>query len=285
MRIGCLILAHKNPLQIEKLIRAMDHPAFDIYVHVDGKIPTESFVYLEEYERVFLIRNRVKVYWGKYSLVQATLDGIAEVLDRGQYEYVHVMSAQDFPIKSPSYFYQFLCERKGQEFITCLRESDGHEWWKDAALHTWRYNFHNWSMPGKYRLEALANRLLPRRKYPVPGHEVVGHSNWFTITSGSARYMLAYLKEHGEVVRFFRYVWGADELIFSTVIYNNPAYRDKVEENLVYIDWSERVANPKLLTMGDLSALLASDKIFARKFDMEKDAAVLDELERVIGED
>ena len=282
MRIGCLILAHKNPLQVEKLIRAMDHPAFDLYVHVDGKTSIEPFAYLENFERVFLIRNRVKVYWGKYSLVQVELDGIAEVLDRGQYDYIHVLSAQDFPLKSPAQFYQFLCERKGQEFITCFRESDGHEWWKDAALHTWRYHFHNWSIPGKYRLEALANRLLPRRTYPVPGHEVVGHSQWFTITSGSARYMLAYLKEHPEVVKFFRYVWGADELIFSTVIYNNPVYKDKVEENLVYVDWSERVANPKLLTMGDLPALLASDKFFARKFDMEKDAAVMDELERVI---
>ncbi len=279
MRIGCLILAHKNPEQVERLLRAMDHPAFDLYLHIDGKSDQAPFEYLAERPRVFLVRNRVKVFWGKYSLVQATLDGIAEVMDRGKYEYIHVMSAQDFPIKPMEEIYQYLVANKGTEFITCLRESDGHEWWKDAALHTWKYNFHNLSIPGKYRLEALVNKIMPRRKYPVAGHEVVGHSNWFTITSESAAFMLDYLKRHPEVVRFFKYVWGADELIFSTIIYNHPAYRDKVQEHLVYIDWSEHVANPKLLTMADLPALLATDKLFARKFDTEKDAEVVARLE------
>ena len=281
MRIAYLILAHKNPLQLERLIQAMDHPAFDYYIHVDKKTGIEPFQYLSKKDRVFLIRNRIKVFWGRYSLVQATLNGIEEIVSGGkygEYDYVHVMSAQDFPIRPATYIYEYISDRKGIEFITCLRESDQHEWWKDAALHTWRYNFHNWLIPGKYRLEALANRVLPARKYPIPDHEVVGHSNWFTITIGCARYMLAFLKEHPEVVRFFRYVWGADELIFSKVIYNS-SYGGKIEDNLVYIDWSEAVANPKLLTSGDFPALIASDKLFARKFDTEKDEAIVKQLE------
>jgi hypothetical protein len=286
MRIACLILAHKNPLQLERLIQAMDHPAFDYYIHVDKKAGIEPFLYLTKRDRVFFIRNRIKVYWGRYSLVQATLNGIEEIVSAekfGEYDYVNVMSAQDFPIKPASYIYRYICDRRGREFITCIRESDNHEWWKDAVLHLWRYNFHNWRIPGKYRLEALANRVLPARKYPIPGHEVVGHSNWFTLSGGSARYMLAFLKGHPGVVRFFKYVWGADELIFSTVLYNSP-YKDKIEDNLVYIDWSEGVANPKLLTVGDFAALVASDKLFARKFDMEKDEAVMGLLERRLKE-
>jgi hypothetical protein len=280
MRIACLILAHKNPGQLERLLRVMDHPAFDFYIHVDGKADQGPFEYLRGRDRVFFIRDRVKVGWGQYSLVQATLNGLEGVLAGGAYGYIHVMSAQDFPIKPMAYIYQYLRDREGKEYITCLREGDGHEWWKVAALHAWQYNFHNWAIPGKYRLQAVANFLLPRRKYPVAGHEVVGHSQWFTITAGSARYLLAYLKDHPRVVRFFRYVWGADELIFSTVIYNNPAYRDRIEDNVFYIDWSRGGASPKLLTGEDLPALLDSDKLFARKFDAEVDSGVLDALER-----
>ena len=257
----------------------MDHPAFDYYIHVDGKADQGPFEYLEGMDRVSFIRGRVKVGWGQYSLVQATLNGLEEMLARGEYRYVHVMSAQDFPIKSMAYFYQYLRDREGREFITCLREADGHPWWKVAALHAWQYNFQNWTIPGKYRLQTAANFLLPRRKYPVRGHEVVGHSQWFTITTESVRYLLAYLKEHPRVVRFFRYVWGADELIFSTVVYNHPKYRERIEENLFYIDWSRGGASPKLLTVEDLPALMSSDKLFARKFDIEQDGAVLDRLE------
>ena len=278
MRIAYLILAHKSPLQLERMLNALDHPAFDYFIHLDKKADPGPFAYLSRRERVYFIKNNIRVFWGRYSLVQATLNGIGEILAAGEYDYVHVMSAQDFPIKPASYIYQYLLERQGTEFITCMRESDNHEWWKDAALHTWRYHFHNWLIPGKYRLEALANRLLPRRKYPVAGHEVVGHSQWFTITGASAAYMLKFLKEHREVVRFFKYVWGADELIFSTVVYNSPV-RDKIEDNLFYVYWSEKTPNPKLLTGGDWPALMASGHLFARKFDIEKDEVVVSRLE------
>jgi hypothetical protein len=283
MRIAYLILVHKSPLQLERVLNALDHPAFDYFIHLDKKADLAPFVYLAKRDRVYFIQNNVKVFWGRYSLVQATLNGIVEVLEAGKYDYVHVMSAQDFPIKPASFIYQYLLERRGTEFITCMRETDNHEWWKDAALHTWKYHFHNWRIPGKYRLEALANRLmaarlLPARKYPIDGHEVVGHSQWFTITGASAAYMLKFLKEHPEVVRFFKYVWGADELIFSTVVYNSP-FRDKIEDNLVYVDWSEKTPNPKLLTSRDWPALMASDRLFARKFDIEKEEAIVSRLE------
>jgi hypothetical protein len=284
MRVAFLILAHKTPKQLERLILAMDHPAFDYYIHIDKKATAEPFAYLSKMDRVFLLQDTIKVFWGRYSLVQATLNGIAEILTRGAYDYIHVMSAQDFPIKPAGYIYQYFCDRKGAEFITCLRESDQHEWWKDAAIHTWRYNFHNWRVPGKYRLQVLVNKLLPAPRYPIPGHEVVGHSNWFTLTGGSARYLLDFLEKNPRVVRFFKFVWGADELIFSTVIFNSP-YRDRIEENLVYIDWSEKVANPKMLGARDFPALMASDKLFARKFDIGLDESVVGMLETRLREE
>jgi len=280
MRIGCLVLAHKNPGQLERMLKALAHPAFDYYIHVDGKADEAPFEYLGKMDRVFFVRNRVSVGWGQYSLVQAQLNGLEEVLAGGDYRYVHVMSAQDFPVKPMAYIYETLRAREGTEFITCLRESDGHPWWKVAALHTWKYNFQNWRIPGKYRLEKLANLVLPRRKYPVKGHEVVGHSQWFTITSECGRYLLSYLKDHPEVVRFFKYVWGADELIFSTVVFNNPVFRDKIEDNLFYIDWSQGGASPKVLTCDDLPLIERSGKLYARKFEESTDAAVLAELER-----
>ena len=88
---------------------------------------------------------------------------------------------------------------------------------------------------------------------------------------------------HPEVVRFFKYVWGADEFIFSTVIYNSP-YTAHVRENLLYLDWTEGKANPKVLTVADLDVLIHSEKWFARKFDADIDSAVLDRLEAHMSE-
>src|SRR5882757_5678786 len=99
MRIAFLILAHKSPLQLERMLNALDHPAFDYFIHIDKKADPEPFAWLSKRERVCFIKNNIKVFWGRYSLVQATLNGIGEILAAGKYDYVHVMSAQDFPIK------------------------------------------------------------------------------------------------------------------------------------------------------------------------------------------
>jgi len=268
---------------VERLVQALDHPDIDCYVHVDAKSAIGPFVHLENRERTFLINHRTKVYWGQYSLVQATLNAIREVLHRGKYDYVNVLSAQDFPLRPAADFHAFLEANQGQEFITCLTADDKVDWWADAARHVGRYNFHNWNIPGKYRLEQLANKLLPPRKFPIKGYVIAGWSNWFTITAASAGYLLDFLDMHPEVVRFFKYVWGADEFIFSTVIYNSP-YTAHVRENLLYLDWTEGKANPKVLTVADLDVLIHSEKWFARKFDADIDSAVLDRLEAHMSE-
>ncbi len=52
-----------------------------------------------------------------------------------------------------------------------------------------------------------------------------------------------------------------------------------VDGHLHYISW-DAVPGPKILGMEDLDAMLASGKAFARKFDVDVDAAVLDRLDR-----
>lgn len=278
MRIAHVILAHKNPAQVARLTAALAHPGVDCYVHVDAKTDITPFLELERQPGVYLCRTRIDVQWGSYSLVQASLESLREAISRGEYDYVNHLSGQDFPLRPASEFYDFLCANQGQEFITCYTEASGVDWWKDADLHLWRHNFHNWRIPGKYRLERLANRFLPRRRFPIEGYTVAGWSQWFTITGRATRYMLDFLDNHPEVVRFFKYVWGADEFVASTVLYNSD-YGAHVRENLLYLDWSEGKANPKLLGIADFEALVASEKWFARKFDAGVDARILDRLE------
>jgi hypothetical protein len=61
--------------------------------------------------------------------------------------------------------------------------------------------------------------------------------------------------------------------------------RETVEnENLRYIDWSREPA-PAVLGRSDLDAMLASGKLFARKFDASVDPDVLDLLDAHIERD
>lgn len=273
MRIAHLILAHKNPEQLERLLIALAYPSFYFYIHVDKKINQASFKYLSKIKNVFFIKNRTKIYWAGYGTIQATINGIAEIL-QNKYDYINVISAQDFPLKTAKHIHDFFLNNQGKQFITCELVEDK---WKEAEVRIKKYHLINWRIPGKYHLEKLINSILPERKFPLD-FAIVGRSNWFTITSQAAQYLLDFIKSHPEIVRFFKYSWGADELFFSIILYNSH-FKDQIEDNLVYVDWSEKKAHPKILGKQDFNALEFSDKLFARKFDIDADLVIFEMLE------
>jgi len=276
MKIAFLILAHKNPKQLQMLLNALQHPAFDFYIHIDQKTNGEPFEYLSTNKNVFFIKKRAKIYWAAFGTIQATLNGFREI-SLANYDYVNVISAQDFPLKSANEIYEYLFKRKGTEFITCQSIED--EW--PVSPRVKKYHLINWRIPGKYRLGDFLTYILPERKFPFD-YKIVGRANWFTLTTGAIQYSLDFLESNPSVIRYFKYCWGADEFIFSTILYNS-LFKDNIADNLIYVDWSSGLAHPKILTIDDYEALKASGKLFARKFDMETDSLILKKLEELIG--
>jgi hypothetical protein len=60
---------------------------------------------------------------------------------------------------------------------------------------------------------------------------------------------------------------------------NSPLRDEIVTENVHYVDWTQGGTSPKILTVDDLPALRATPKLYARKFDADVDAAVLDAID------
>jgi hypothetical protein len=281
MTIAHLILTHKNPAQLERLLDALEHPAFDFFIHLDGKSDMAPFERLASRPRVYFIRRRAKVYWAGFGTIQATLNGFNEILASGgrPYDYINVISGQDFPLRSAEDIYKHIAARPGHEFITCESIETT---WTVAADRVRKYHLINWRIPGKFILEKWVNKVLPPRKFPMADHQIVGRANWFTLTPSAIRYALDFLKQHPSLIRFYKYSWGADELIFSTILYNSP-FRSRIVDNLVYVDWTGQTqGHPRILVTRDFAALKATDKLFGRKFDMAVDAEIFSLLEEWI---
>src|ERR1700709_1760323 len=118
MRVAHLIITYTNPLQTERMIRQMQHPEFDFYIHVDKKMDISSHLFLAKIPNVYLIKDRVDVVWAGYKTVDATLRSVKEIFNTGRtYDYIHLMSGQDYPIKSAAYIYEFFASRQGKEFL------------------------------------------------------------------------------------------------------------------------------------------------------------------------
>jgi hypothetical protein len=278
MKIAHLILTHKNPVQMERLVKALEHPCFDLYIHLDKKTDIGPFSYLGKRPNLWFIQNRTPVYWAGFGTIQATLNGFREILPKGGYDYINVISGQDFPLCSANRIFQYIAERKGKEFITC-ESIEGS--WKIAAPRVQKYHLINWRIPGKFRLEKWVNRILPPRKFPLD-HQIVGRANWFTLTPSAIGYALDFLRQHPELIRYYKYCWGADEFIFSTILYNS-SFRERIVDNLIYVDWTGQTGgHPRILLASDFPALSRTDKLFGRKFDMDVDADIFNLLENWI---
>ncbi len=223
-----------------------------------------------------ILKNEPKII--SVGTIQATINGF-EVIIPKKYDYINVISAQDFPIKSADYIYQYFYKRRGIEFITCdFIEGD----WSDVASRIENYHLINWRIPGKFRLGKIISKILPPRVFPFD-YKIVGRANWFSLTTDAVQYAVEFLKSHPEMVRYFKYCWGADEFIFSTVLYNSH-FKERLRDNLVYVDWGgENIGHPKVLSAQDFDKLKASDKLFARKFDTDADASIFNMLEELIG--
>jgi len=280
MKIAHLILAHSEPVQLERLIGRLLHEDACFFIHVDQKTDISPFQFLTSYPNVFLVKNREKVAWGAYSIVQATLNGFKEIADSGKnIDVVNLLSGSDYPLKNTEQIHSFFVQNPGQNFI---KYELVFEQWHEAITRLTKYHLTNYEFPGKYFVQKWLNKILPARK--LPGQLVpVGRSQWLSITIDALRYILKYLEEHPQIVRFFKLTWAPDEIIFQTILYNSGFRESIVNNNLRYIDWSAGKPSPKTLTTEDLPELLKSDALFARKFDMKNHIEILNQLDARAG--
>jgi hypothetical protein len=153
----------------------------------------------------------------------------------------------------------------------------------------WRLPFQPWGKRGgleriedwhliTYRRLHLA---LPRRRSLPLELQPWGGAAYWCLEREIVEYVHDFVHAHPEYVSFFEHVFVPDEIFFQTIVMNSPLRGTIENENLRYLDWSREPA-PAVLGADDFTALAASNKLFARKFDERIDSAILDLLDASI---
>jgi hypothetical protein len=277
MKIAHLLLAHNNPHQLLKLVRRLTYADDAVYIHLDKKVPMEQYLYLKTLNNVFFIIDRVQVTWGANSIVTATINSFQHIINTGiNYDYVNLLSGSDYPLQQPEHIHEFFVKNSGKAFMSYMPILDE---WKEAVPRITNYHFTDFSFTGRFMVQKLVNKILPKRTMPnklIP----VGHSQWFTVPTECIAYILNYWKQHANFRRFIKLTWGPDEFVFQTILYNSPYHDQMVNDNVRLIDWSAGGASPKTFTLADKDILLSSNKLFARKFDLEKHADIMEMIDQ-----
>ena len=119
MKIAYLILAHKNPRHLQRLINALQYDNTAFFIHVDAKVNNlDEFKLFKSFDNVYFIKRRVDVQWGAYSMIKATLNGLEEIVQSNiGCDYISLISGQDYPIKKNKEIHDFFTMNKGKEFL------------------------------------------------------------------------------------------------------------------------------------------------------------------------
>lgn len=279
MRHAFLIIAHNNWGILSRLLRRLDHVSNDIYLHIDSKVifnEDEREVILNscKYSNIYFVK-RLNVSWGGYSLIKCEMRLLQEACKK-KYDYYHILSGVDFPIKSMEKIHCFFEENKGFEFIHIGSDS-----WADhyatryAQYHLLQEYIGRHTKGILYFFErillyAQRNILHIDRKKRFDLIFKCG-SQWCSITDECARYILS---KEMLIKECFKYSCCCDEFFIQTIVYNSylnaKIYSPNVSEevmksNLRCIDW--RRGKPYTFTVYDYDELRASGNLFCRKVD------------------
>ena len=278
MRIAHIILVHKSPAQVSRLVKRLSHPDVDCWLHIDGKSDITDFRDILRMKNVYLTEPRVEVNWAGYNIVQAMLNGMRAILhSNGEYDYVNFLSGQDYPLQPPDRFLHYLNDHNGYEFIGNRPYDESEQ--NVERMH--KYHFTGGAFPGRLLLQRAVNILLPDRNFPYDFIIRKG-PQWMTLTAEAVLYILKFVSENRRYRRYFKWVHAPDEFFFQTILYNSP-FRARMRNQIFHhIDWSNGQKNPKTFTIEDSECLMASGQLFARKFDMSVDPRILDILDKRI---
>jgi hypothetical protein len=270
--IAYLVLVHRFPEQFKRLFKAIHDPDNHYLIHVDknsgAALKAEIGAFLADYPNAALLESK-KALWGGYSLVDAELRGMEKLLEMGaDWEFFINLSGQDFPLMSQARIKAFLSRNRGKEFIKVMHQ----ERVRPETMHRVR----------KYVVE-MRDRIIETiftRRFLAGATPYIGNQ-WMIVSRAFCQFAC-----HDPAVErykaFYRHTFIADEGFFQTVMMNTLVHGDIVNDDKRMIDWvpdGDIKLRPRTFTMLDAAQLTASDDLFARKFDAEVDAGVLDILE------
>lgn len=272
-RMCFLILAHNDIKMLKKLIQSLDFEMFDIYVHIDKKSPINNYQFSDlnlKYSNCYFLNERINVYWGDISIVEATLQLYKFALGKYNYARFITLSGNDYPIKSNKDIYKIL-SNFNVEFIMG-NELDSDELYKVKKYHFFKHNRINRKI-----LSMIATIFKKKKKdyiiFNGKLNKIYFAPQWHALTLNCVKYILRTIDQNVIIMHYFKYSYAPDELLIPTIVFNSE-FRSKtlgfnlkdVHYNLKnathYLDYNPTI---KVFNENDYEKIIFSNKLFFRK--------------------
>ncbi len=305
MKIAYLIFVHRNPEQFIRLVKRLDTADSLFFVHIDKKANQAPFKKVEEAvgAEKFTWLRRWNIVWAGFNSMRATLHGLEAVSRHpAQISHVSFISGQDYPLKPVQQFHRFLQQNVNKNFMEYAPLPRPN--WQNGGLdriHYYHIYFPSFKLAFppisflKAKLPYTANRkwnmfkkIMPwipsAKKFPrkfLEGYKPYEGSSWFTFSISMVNDILEEVKINRKFYNYFKYTQCSDEIFFQTLVVNRLPHQLKKTENsnLRYIVFDSNNGRPLDYTLEHFDALRKTDAFFARKFDPEKSAELIERID------
>lgn len=308
------IAAHKNPDQVRRLASLVAESGSHrhVVVHYDAKSPAPN---LSDIPRTIQFPKRSAIAWGDYSQISMFLDVAQWSLENVDFDWLIFLSGQDYPIRRLNDIEDGILA-SGVDVMLNAHPFNAHPAWRPQEGFD-RYMFHYYDVPllpysyryqkvvnGFQRLGKVVNHINPLIRFrwmPYGLRSKVGirhfgvfkktftchaGSQWGNFSRHGLEQLMAFTAEKPEVARHFARTLIPDESMFPTIFAHLARARKihMLDDTRRYIHWHDetRDASPQVIVTHDFESILRSGKDFARKFDVQVDAAILDRIDAEI---
>ena len=286
MKIAYLLLVHSNPVLLGRTITALSSSESGFFVHVDLKTDVTPFR-SSKGDNVCFSSERIPVYWGEFSQVDATLMLLEQALGASEhYKRFVFLQGSTYPLRSARAIEGILADPEAEFINAAAMPAPGYPL---SKINTLRY-------PSHKPIRRLASKALGKlglatrdyRDYLGSLQPYAGHACW-ALSRAACEHIVEFTRSKPRVSEYFRNTFAPDESYFHTVFGNSP-YRSRARKIFVYADWSDSAGDhPALLTERQIGFFEQQEKVwiddewgagemlFARKFSDER----LDLVDRV----
>lgn len=285
-RHAYLIMAHNEFGILNTLMSLIDDERNDIFLHIDRKVKVMPELYQPKFSRLFFTPVRCDVRWGDVEFVHAEMCLFRAAYEEGDYQYFHLLSGVDMPIKTQDYIHDFFDKHNGKEFIGFSALTDfvkgDIERKRRRYYFLMRWNYRTSFVPKwKVTLAKIIRHAALKIQdilHMDRGNELTFRTgyNWASLTGDAVKYLL---DNEDFINRRFAHTTCSDEMYKQSLLISSPVFRERIYDLdnemhscMRFIDFrradeeQQRRGEPYNWHDGDAAELLASEYLFARKF-------------------
>lgn len=282
MKHAYCIIAHNEPIILQKLIESIDDDRNDIYLLIDKKTDHTIFTNIKAHKSKLIYVPQIDIRWGDLSLIKAELILFEAASQQNTYQYYHLLSGVDLPIKSQNYIHDFMDKNNGKEFVGyATSEFNKNDLQRKINYYYFFTKYYRSKSFLLRKITQIISSMLVHIQQALGykrsfGIELKKGAEWISITHEFCSYLLT-KKEY--ILKTFKYIPCADEMFIQTILWQSPFRKNIYKPNYEYesclreIDWNRG----KPYTWGiheeninkDIQILKNSEKLFARKFSSQ----------------